>query len=78
MLQNIHYICVLLVAQLQQDLLLASDKERSATDIAVELKSKVKALNLQLTTIRKEKMELEIWLEDANTKNKELKEAVTK
>lgn len=76
----ISYFFVLSIpsAQLQQDLLVASDKERAATEIAVELKSKVKALDVQLKTLRSEKLKLETSLDEELNKNKDLKELLAR
>lgn len=59
---------------MQHQLALASEKERSASEIATELKSKYKALNIQYHTVKEEKTKLESSLEDETNRNKELKD----
>ncbi|XP_057311843.1 TATA element modulatory factor-like [Hydractinia symbiolongicarpus] len=62
------------LGNLQHQLALASEKERSASEIATELKSKYKALNIQYHTVKEEKTKLESSLEDETNRNKELKD----
>lgn len=62
------------LGNMQHQLALASEKERSASEIATELKSKYKALNIQYHTVKEEKTKLESSLEDETNRNKELKD----
>ena len=64
--------------QLQQEMLLSSEKERSAADIAQEMKSKVKTLDVQVKSLKSEKKKLESSLEEETTKNREMEEFVQK
>jgi len=66
------------LGHLQQELLLATEKERSATEIAVECKTKVKSLDVQVKSLKEEKIKLEFSLEDETNKRKELDESVQK
>ncbi|XP_066917354.1 TATA element modulatory factor-like [Clytia hemisphaerica] len=66
------------VGQLQQEMLLSSEKERSATDIAQEMKSKVKSFDAQVKSLKSEKKKLQSSLEEETTKNREMEEFVQK
>ena len=54
---------------------MATEKERSASEIALELKSKLKALDTHHKSLKEEKNQLEILFEEESTKCKEIEAA---
>lgn len=64
-----------LIGNIQQELLLATEKERSAAEIALESKSKAKVLEKQLKSMKDEKRKLEAAVEEEKNGRKETLDA---
>ena len=65
-------------AAAQQQLALVTEKERSAVDFAMEMKSRVSGLELQIKTLRQQKEEITNELEKVKEKSKVLESDLMK
>lgn len=67
-----------IAAAAQQQLVLVTEKERSAMDFAMEMKSRVTSLEIQVKTLGKQKEGVTNDLEDLREKSKNLEDAVVR
>ena len=75
--------CILTVlssftATAQQELVHVTEKERSAVDFAIEMKSRVAGLESQVKTLREQKVELSSSLETLKEREKTVEEDLKK